>query len=458
MGTNLRARLQRIRELGPQDTSNDGVPDKLLDVNRNTDALPQDAVSLPGPDWVSVGYQAVKRSVVLDFASPLPAALPFALPRTMAILVPDLFRYSGDPAVGVRPEDLRFFDLETTGLSGGAGTVAFLAAFGRFVQAGDGGIRPVQAASGSANTASPEAAALQASAATQYRLRIDQYLLLDYPGENDFLEAVLREFQTPGSADSIAANAPGSSPPAAPPVPDRPPLMVTYNGKTFDAQILKTRCLMNGIIPPEYHHADLLHPARRLWKRMLPSCSQGEIETAVLGLDRTGDTPGALAPDIWFGFLKTGVTEPLLGICDHNLKDIFGLASLFAALAEIAAAPLKKIEQYHYDPERLALRWRKICRQDRCFSPKPFFQHEDRETGAALIAEAACRGYPQAMRVLAIDAEWRLKDPEKALALVEAALALSDLPEALRDELCRRRDRLCIKTEKLKDSLNRENR
>jgi hypothetical protein len=430
----LRARLQRIREVGAPGGAvpgNDAAAGSAV-VSGET-ARSKDA-PLPGPDWVSVGYMAAKRSVELDFtgaAKPVkPQALPAAFPRTMGILVPDLIRYtaslSGDDAITterVCPGDLVFFDLETTGL-GGAGTVAFLAAFGRFVPF------PEKAVDGQ------DVSRLTATSVTgHYRLRIDQYLLLDYPGENDFLEAVLKEFQGP-SDGLIFSDGPEA----------RPPLIVTYNGKTFDSQILKTRCLMNGIVPPEYHHADLLHPARRLWKRILPSCTQGNIEVSVLGLDRTGDIPGAMAPDIWFSFLKTGETEALRGICDHNVKDIFGLARLFSALGEISASPLEALETYPYDPEQLALHWRKRCRQDRAFSRYPLWGDAEADTGAALLAEAAARGYPRSLLTLAIEAEWRNKDPARALAFVETALALEEIQDSFREDLYRRRERLLRKT------------
>jgi uncharacterized protein YprB with RNaseH-like and TPR domain len=351
----------------------------------------------------------------------------------LAILIPDFLPLL--PGL-LEPGDLLFFDLETTGLSGGAGTVAFLAAFGRW--------------SGRA-------------------FRIDQYLLLDYPGENDFLEALLGELQKTSSG--------------------RVSPVVTYNGKSFDAQILKTRCLINGMAPPAFTHIDLLHPARRLWKRLLPNCSQGEIEARILGLDRTGDLPGALAPEIWFSFLKSGEAGDLERIADHNIRDIRGLASLFTLLTRIAREPLKTREHFLYDTEKLALRWREISgRKD-----LPWEERE-RGLGAALIEAAADQGHPQAAfvaaldclnrgrfeegrrrlreltgpdwpgaragpypvfpcsgelraaacRALAIDAEWRLKDREGALRYVEAALEEKEIRETLKRDLFRRRQRLSI--------------
>jgi hypothetical protein len=352
-------------------------------------------------------------------------------------------------------EDLRFFDLETTGLSGGAGTVAFLAGFGRFVQGAPGMPDSRRGAQGEA----------PGKTGPRYRLRVDQYLLLDYPGEGDFLSALLPEFLSP----------PLAGPEEGLNIPSGPPLTVTYNGKTFDIPLLRTRCLMNGMIPPDIPQADLLHPVRRLWKRLLPGCSQGEVETAVLGLDRTGDTPGALAPDIWFAFLRTGDGRDLSGICEHNVRDIAGLARLFAALTFIAEGPLPARGTYPYDLENLALHWRRICRRT------PSLQDRDllSETGRRLLAEAAREGHARAVfalagdlfrerqftlaraylvpmisgeypgyikavacRMLAIDAEWRLRDFTAALAYTDTALRLEDIPKSLREDLLGRRERL----------------
>ncbi|MDR2069026.1 MAG: ribonuclease H-like domain-containing protein [Spirochaetaceae bacterium] len=404
MGQNLRARLQRIR--------NTPFP--------KAEPPPRRAETLSlGPEWQEAGYQTLKRTEVLD----LPLSVDFPLPRSLPILIPDLLRY---PPEGVLPgpEDMVFFDLETTGISRGAGTAAFLAAFGRFVSSGP----------------------------PPLRLRLDQYLLLDYPGEGDFLQALLPEF--------------GPCP--------KPPLVITYNGKTFDSQILASRCVMMGIRPPAYYQGDLLHPARRLWKGILPSCSQGEIETAVLGLDRTGDVSGALAPDIWFSFLKSADPRPLLEICGHNRRDILGLAGLFSALVRIAEDPLPARAIFRYDIEALALRWREFLAKIR----NRDFGGAALETGRKLLA-AAAEEHPRAAlvfaqdllrqgsggegrrrllgiargkygdpfraaayRALAVDAEWRRKVPGEALALVEEALALTDAGEGQRRDFLRRGERL----------------
>jgi uncharacterized protein YprB with RNaseH-like and TPR domain len=353
--------------------------------------------------WVSSGYQTLRREITCGSVK-----LPVTMPESAGIVMPGI---TGDTAY----EDLLFFDLETSGLSGGAGTVAFLAAFGRLVHE---------------RVAKPKTAF--------YKLRITQYLLLDFPGEADFVEALLGEFKH-GSGRAGGTRADGTV------------TMVSYNGKCFDSQILKTRCLMNGIIPPEYHHADLLHPSRRLWKKLLPDCSQGTVETEILGLDRTGDIPGAMAPEIWFSFLKNGDACPLLEICEHNRRDIAGLAAIFSAMARIADDPFTAV--VNYDPEPLSLCWYYAANRGQ--------NSRLLETGKKLLAFAAGKGCPRAtlqyglmllgtgkyvdgrkwllkaagedrppavqagaLRALAIDSERRLKDPAAALGFALRGLEM----------------------------------
>jgi len=272
---NLRDRLKRIHEV------------KKIDSTHESQEQSEEIINLIKLGWKSCGYKVMERDV--SFQSPFKNIK--KLPTELPIFIPDL-QYRDLPAI----EDFLFFDLETTGLSGGAGTVAFLAAFGKIENG---------------------------------KLIITQYLLLDYPGENDFLEKVLARLN------------------------EEKKVIVSYNGKCFDSQIIKTRCLMNRIKIPEYWHVDLLHPARRLWKNIIHDCSQASIETKILGLSREGDIPGSLAPEIWFEFLKTGNLVRLTGICDHNLSDISGLSTMLCAVILIASDPFN-INKYCYDTQRLA--------------------------------------------------------------------------------------------------------
>ena len=443
MPSNLKNRLQLIRKARTEIKSERKSENKGID----TDAVKATQLNagLFGADWTAAGYQVARRYAKL----PLPFGIPAVFPDSFAVIVRDFVKYGSVPL----PCDLVFFDLETTGLSGGAGTLAFLASFGRFEKTNI--------------------------------INITQYLLLDYPGEGDFIELCRKELSAPGISGSGA-------------------VIVSYNGKTFDSQIFKNRCLMNATVPPEYFHADLLHPSRRLWKNVLENCSQGTIETEIIGLDRTGDTPGALAPDIWFSFLKTGETGELTGICDHNIRDISGLASICLLLANIAIDPLKVLDTHKYDLESLALLWRDAILKPNKFSssgkkfsakidttgristintintigqktteilleaaverslPKAVFVYgmdllktENADRGRTLLLKLAGGAIPDvtsklrlaAFRSLAIDAEWKLRNIPAAVSYSESALALCETDDIsiLKTEIENRRERLTKK-------------
>ena len=375
MAQNLKARLRNIR--GVREGSAALRP-KGAELNEPS-----------WPGWFEAGYKVYKRELIRE----LPFSLSASFSEALAILVPDLFRIGRIPL----PADLLFFDLETTGLSGGAGTVAFLAAFGRF---------------------SP-----------QGKLVITQYLLLDYPGEPDFVEKVLSEFTSPHFPN---------------------PIVVSYNGKCFDAQILKTRCLMNGLAPPEFLHADLLHPARRLWKGQFSDCSQATIEVSALGLDRSGDISGILAPEIWFSFLRSGENHDLLLVCEHNVKDIIGLAALFLGFHEIASEPFESRKKFCFDQEALALSWRAAVKKNAAFFAEKKSYQKQLETGKLLLENAAQSGCVRAAftlyKSLAIEAEWRLRDNHLALRYTKSALSITEITGSFRSELELRLKRLEEKT------------
>jgi uncharacterized protein YprB with RNaseH-like and TPR domain len=391
---NLRDRLKRIQLVKPAVRSTHHA------------AGDSDFSFFTGQGWVSAGYLTLR----YEAAGGGDIVLPATMPEAAGIVMPGITNTTAY-------EDLLFFDLETSGLSGGAGTLAFLAAFGRLIPAASAGPKT-----------------------TRYKIHLTQYLLLDYPGESDFVGAMLGEFNSNST-------------------------IVSYNGKSFDSQILKTRCLMNGMIPPDYRHADLLHPARRLWKKILPDCSQGTIETAILGIDRTGDIPGAMAPEIWFSFLKNANDDThaaLLKIAEHNRRDITGLAAIFSAMTRIASDPRAATKAINFDLESLAIRWyamsgttgQKLLQyaaetghhraglQYAYALLKAGKYDEGREW---LLRTASAEQPPlqaAALRALAIDSEHRLKDAAEALSFTEQGLALLTPESPRREEFERRRLRL----------------
>ena len=176
-----------------------------------------------------------------------------------------------------------FFDLETTGLNGGAGTYAFLIGCGMFDDEGGFITR--------------------------------QFVLLRHADERQLLQGVGAEFSRAGA-------------------------LVSFNGKSFDAPLIETRHLYHrlewraGGLP----HLDVLHPARRFWGHQPQgaagdgSCSLGTLERSVLGARRRGDVPGFEIPARYFQFVRSGDARPLAGVLEHNRLDLLSLAGLTARL------------------------------------------------------------------------------------------------------------------------------
>lgn len=175
-----------------------------------------------------------------------------------------------------------FFDLETTGLSGGAGTYAFLVGCAWFDQTGAFITR--------------------------------QHVLARAADERPMLDIVARRFNTAGA-------------------------LVSFNGRSFDAPLLETRFLYHrlpwtaGRLP----HVDVLHPARRFWRTAaaageMSSCSLATLERQLLGAHRVDDVPGFEVPGRYFDFIRTGDARPLAGVLEHNRMDLLSLAGLTARL------------------------------------------------------------------------------------------------------------------------------
>lgn len=183
---------------------------------------------------------------------------------------------SGGQITNVAPTKLAFLDTESTGLSGGTGTVPFLVGVGRMTDRG---------------------------------FRVTQYLMRDFSEEASVLHAVSEELS---DAD----------------------VLVTYNGKSYDEPLLATRYTLARIRPPfgRLEHLDLLHGARRLWKLRFDSCKLQELEIQILGHTREGDVGGGSIPQIYFDYLRTKRAGPMRGVLHHNALDILSLAALTAIL------------------------------------------------------------------------------------------------------------------------------
>lgn len=170
------------------------------------------------------------------------------------------------------PDQWLFLDTETTGLAGGSGTYAFLIGIAWWEGGG---------------------------------LEMEQFFLREYKEERSLLLA-LRE--------RIAEH----------------PVVVTFNGKTFDWPLLETRYRMsrNIQLPAVRAHLDFLHPARNLWRLRLGSARLSELERRVLGWERGTDLLSGLIPEIYFDYLRGGPPQRLVPVLNHNQMDLRGLAAL----------------------------------------------------------------------------------------------------------------------------------
>ncbi|MBI4557990.1 MAG: ribonuclease H-like domain-containing protein [Candidatus Hydrogenedentes bacterium] len=195
------------------------------------------------------------------------------------------------------PSTALFLDTETSGIVGGTGTIAFLVGVGYL---------------------------------TEGKFRLEQCFLRDFDEETAMLHHL----------DPIFARAES---------------VVSYNGKTFDLPLLRTRYITNrmrsqldcGV------HLDLLHAARRFWKLRLGDCSLPNIERRVLGIERHNDVPGEEIPQIWFDYLRTRDARRLDRVFNHHRMDILSLVALTAWLSRCLELP--EGEGFEHAEDRLSL-------------------------------------------------------------------------------------------------------
>jgi uncharacterized protein YprB with RNaseH-like and TPR domain len=181
-----------------------------------------------------------------------------------------------------RWEDIVFLDTETTGLAGGTGTYVFLVGVARLAEG---------------------------------ELVLRQHLLRDLGAEREFvrhLQAELEPFRACAS----------------------------YNGKTFDLPLLRTRFVLNlrADVTVDESHLDLLHPARRLWRDRFGSTTLRQLEESVLDDGRTSDIPGALIPDAYFYYLRKGDPAIIAPVLEHNARDVISLVRVTDRVARAVLA------------------------------------------------------------------------------------------------------------------------
>ena len=125
-------------------------------------------------------------------------------------------------------------------------------------------------------------------------------------------------------------------------------IVVTFNGKSFDIPLLRTRQILNSIgdLFSDWDHLDLLHLSRRIWRDRLPSRALADLEKEILKLEREEqDIPGWMIPEMYLDYLRSHDPEPLKGIFYHNQMDILSLAALFLKTAKMLENPLSTIDE-----------------------------------------------------------------------------------------------------------------
>jgi hypothetical protein len=183
---------------------------------------------------------------------------------------------AGAPASGGGQASPLFFDLETTGISGGAGTVPFLVGCGYF----DGAV-----------------------------FRTRQFFLHGFAAERALLHAVTSFLE-------------------------HVPMLVTYNGRTFDVPVMETRWLFHRmpVALEGVPHLDMLPPSRRLWRETAESvelsCRLVALEHLICGVNRVGDVPGIEIPQRYFQYVRGGDARVLQPVLYHNRMDLLSLAAL----------------------------------------------------------------------------------------------------------------------------------
>ena len=207
--------------------------------------------------------------------SPIVASLPLSL----------ISQWANDPRLVDLPlSRFAFLDTETSGLSGGTGTYAFMVGIGRFID-------------------------------DQFVLK--QFFMRDPAEESAMLEAIT-QFLAPAQA------------------------LVTFNGKAFDAPLLATRYRLHHIPIPfkDYAHVDLLPLARRLWRDRLESRALKYLEQHVLSFTRSmEEVQGIEVPWLYFDYLRSGDARPLAGVFYHNAMDVVAMAALLAHINEAVEHP-----------------------------------------------------------------------------------------------------------------------
>ena len=306
-------------------------------------------------------------------------------------------QWANDPRLSALPlSKFAFLDTETSGLAGGTGTYAFLVGAARFVD--DAFV-------------------------------VRQFFMRD-PSEEPALLEGLAGFLAPCEA------------------------LVTFNGKAFDAPLLRTRYTLHAAPCPfdGYSHLDLLPLARRLWRERLESRALKFLEEHVLGFTRSSEeVPGYEIPWLYFDYLRTGDARPLAGVFYHNAMDVAAMAALLAHMNDLLENPYNGKVQHGLDFVALGKlfedlgRWEEAARlferglelgldeSDFSVAVKRLSilqkRRGDLEEAVRLWEQAAKRGHLYAFIELAKFYEHQRRDAKQALKWAKSALKQAEQAE-----------------------------
>jgi len=285
-----------------------------------------------------------------------------------------------------------FLDTETTGLSGGTGTFAFMVGLGFFQ--GDGFV-------------------------------IQQLFMRDYSEERaslSILQEILDSFQ----------------------------FLVTFNGRHYDIPLLETRFILSRKRSKirEMPNFDLLYPSRKIWKGAYENCRLVTLESRLLEMEREDDIPSEWIPSLYFDYIQTGDARKIHRVFYHNRMDILTMVALAGRIHLIyhdpqAARPRKGVEHFslgrlfwdHGDREKaipcfeIAL---KRCDDELAWEVMKWLSMAFKKTGETEKARSLWEemmGWPYKKDghpyiELAKYHEHRLKEFEKAIDYVDQALAI----------------------------------
>jgi len=282
-----------------------------------------------------------------------------------------------------------FLDTETTGLMGGTGTYPFLVGLAWWEGGG---------------------------------LEVEQLFMREYSEERSVLAAL---------AERLAER----------------PVLVTFNGKSFDWPLLETRYRMTrSMTPPALRaHLDFLHPARNLWRLRLGSVRLSQLERHVLGWDRGHDLLSELIPSIYLNFVRYGHADPLVPVFQHNQMDLRGLAGLSGRILSLLGEETVSQDGLElYGVSRICERRGEVKRARKLYeqsiaSTLPSETDRAARTALARLAKRdgdadfarelwesilgnSREGY-KAYEQLAIHLEHKAREPRQALGIVRDALA-----------------------------------